>query len=58
MNLIWYLLDKSGKRLSITNVQDGFTSLHWACREGHVQTAEFLISRGADNYNISIKIPR
>ena len=33
---------------SFVNVQDGLTSLHWACREGHEETAEYLISAGAD----------
>ena len=30
------------------NVQVGATALHWACQLGHAQTAEFLISAGAD----------
>ena len=28
--------------------KNGFTSLHWACNEGNAQTAEFLISSGAE----------
>ena len=30
------------------NVQNGYTSLHWACREGHTETVEFLILSGAN----------
>ena len=29
-------------------IQKGTTSLHWACQNGHAQTADFLISSGAD----------
>ena len=31
----------------LNNAQNGFTALHWACHEGHAQTAEFLILSGA-----------
>ena len=30
------------------NAQNGFTCLHLACQEGHVQIAKYLISAGAN----------
>ena len=36
------------KDASFMNAQVGYTSLHWACKQGHVKTAELLISSGAD----------
>ena len=33
---------------SFMSAQDGYTSLHWACSQGHDETAELLISLGAD----------
>ena len=48
MNLIRYQLKRDRfENSSFMNVQNGYTSLHWACRQGHVKTAELLISSGA-----------
>eukprot|EP00118_Oscarella_pearsei_P017724 m.178163 g.178163 ORF g.178163 m.178163 type:complete len:71 (+) comp39170_c0_seq38:400-612(+) len=35
-----------GLDICSTNEAD-YTSLHWACQEGRLETAEFLLSRGA-----------
>ena len=29
-------------------LQDGWTALHWACRGGHVEVVQLLISNNAD----------
>ena len=40
--------DRFQRRFSfLNNAQNGFSALHWACHEGHAQTAEFLTSSGA-----------
>ena len=35
------------------DVQDGMTALHWASRNGHVETVSLLLDKGADIHAVN-----
>ncbi|XP_003382779.1 PREDICTED: ankyrin repeat domain-containing protein 40-like [Amphimedon queenslandica] len=41
-------LIKMGASVNSQNIVNGWTALHWACKRGHKDLAEYLLSSGAD----------
>jgi len=46
LDVCTYLVDELGVPPTQTQPKDGRTALHWAARNGHAPTAEWLIARG------------
>ena len=48
LNVLKLLVEKGGADLVHAKRNDGFTPLHWACIHGRLDSAQCLVSQGAD----------